>query len=111
MVLQKTNSPKIFEISSGDYLFEEGNTASFAYILLDGEIQIVKNTHDGEQILGDVEKNSIFGEMAILDGESRSANVLAQESCTLIVISSEDFMKILKGNFKVSFALMSELAK
>ena len=49
--------------------------------------------------------------MAILDGESRSANVLAQENCNLIVVSSEDFIEILKSNFKVSFALMSELAK
>jgi CRP/FNR family transcriptional regulator/CRP/FNR family cyclic AMP-dependent transcriptional regulator len=49
--------------------------------------------------------------MAILDGESRSANVLAQEDCELIVISSEDFLSLLKNNFKVSFSLMSELAK
>ena len=71
----------------------------------------VFNDEGKEVILALLGSSEIFGEMAILDGESRSANVLAQENCNLIVVSSEAFIEILKDNFKVSFALMSELAK
>ena len=34
----------------------------------------------------------IFGEMAILDGEARSANALAQENCELIAIQKSEFL-------------------
>ena len=53
----------------------------------------------------------IFGEMSVIDGEARSANALAQENCELITIKSNDFLSLLKNNFKISYALMSELAK
>ena len=38
-----------------------------------------------------------FGEMAILDGNFRSANALAQEKCELITINKEDFLDLLKN--------------
>ena len=53
----------------------------------------------------------IFGEMAIIDGESRSANALAQENCILLAFPQNEFINILKKYFKVSFALMGELAR
>ena len=49
--------------------------------------------------------------MAILDGEARSANALAQENCELLVTNKEDFLDILKNNFSVSYNVMCELAK
>ena len=49
--------------------------------------------------------------MAILDGEARSANALAQENCELIAIQRSEFLRLLRRNFKISFALMGELAK
>jgi len=100
------NYPKgsmiILEEEYGDKLF----------IVKDGTVKITRVNDEGKEvILALLGSSEIFGEMAILDGESRSANVLAQENCNLVVISSEDFLAILKNNFKVSFALMSELAK
>jgi len=96
----------------GSMIILEEEYGDKLFIVKDGTVKITRVNDEGKEvILALLGSSEIFGEMAILDGESRSANVLAQESCTLIVISSEDFMKILKGNFKVSFALMSELAK
>ena len=96
------NSMIILEEEYGDLVF----------VVRSGTIKITRVNDEGKEvILALLGSSEIFGEMAILDGESRSANVLAQENCNLIVISSEDFIEILKDNFKVSFALMSELAK
>ena len=52
----------------------------------------------------------VFGEMAILDGESRSANALSQENCEVVTINREDFLNLLKTNNKVSLNLMTEFA-
>ena len=96
----------------GSMIILEEEYGDKLFIVKDGTVKITRVNDEGKEvILALLGSSEIFGEMAILDGESRSANVLAQENCTLVVISSEDFLKILKQNFKVSFALMSELAK
>ena len=43
MADQEVSAPKVLFLESGDYLFEEGNSARFAYILLEGNMEIVKN--------------------------------------------------------------------
>ena len=77
-----------------------------------GTIKITRVNDEGKEvILSLLGISEIFGEMSIIDGESRSANALAQESCELLAIKSEDFLALLKSNFKVSFALMGEIEK
>tara|TARA_Y100001934_G_C11983951_1_gene599965 strand:- start:13 stop:690 length:678 start_codon:yes stop_codon:yes gene_type:complete len=96
----------------GSMIILEEEYGDKLFIVKEGTVKITRVNDEGKEvILALLGSSEIFGEMAILDGESRSANVLAQENCNLIVISSEDFIEILKDNFKVSFALMSELAK
>ena len=96
----------------GSMIILEEEYGDKLFIVKEGTVKITRVNDEGKEvILALLGSSEIFGEMAILDGESRSANVLAQENCNLIVISSEDFIEILKDNFNVSFALMSELAK
>ena len=96
----------------GSMIILEEEYGDKLFIVKEGTVKITRVNDEGKEvILALLGSSEIFGEMAILDGESRSANVLAQENCNLIVVSSEDFIEILKNNFKVSFALMSELAK
>ncbi len=96
----------------GSMIILEEEYGDKLFIVKEGTVKITRVNDEGKEvILALLGSSEIFGEMAILDGESRSANVLAQENCNLIVISSGDFIEILKDNFKVSFALMSELAK
>ena len=96
----------------GSMIILEEEYGDKLFIVQSGTVKITRVNDEGKEvILALLGSSEIFGEMAILDGESRSANVLAQETCSLLVISREDFINILKKNFKVSFALMSELAK
>ena len=96
----------------GSMIILEEEYGDKLFIVKEGTVKITRVNDEGKEvILALLGSSEIFGEMAILDGESRSANVLAQENCNLIVVSSGDFIEILKDNFKVSFALMSELAK
>ena len=53
------------------------------------------NDEGKEVILAMLGEMEVFGEMAIIDGESRSANALAQENCELLAINSEDFINLL----------------
>ena len=82
------------------------------FIILIGTIKITRVNDEGKEvILALLGPGEIFGEMAILDGEARSANALAQEDCELLAIQKSEFLNLLRRNFKISFALMRELAK
>lgn len=60
MAENTTQAPKILELSKGDYIFQEGNEAGYAYVLAEGTVEIVRNSTDGDQVLGKVEKGSFL---------------------------------------------------
>ena len=96
------NSMIILEEEYGDLVF----------VVHTGTIKITRVNDEGKEvILALLGPGEIFGELAILDGEARSANALAQENCQLLAINKEDFLEILKNNFSVSYNLLCELAK
>ena len=70
-----------------------------------GTIKITRVNDEGKEvILSLLGPGEIFGEMAILDGEARSANALAQENCELIAIQRSEFLRLLRRNFNIDFA-------
>ena len=95
------NSMIILEEEMGDVVF----------IVMSGTVKITRVNDEGKEvILAMLGSGEVFGEMAILDGESRSANALSQENCEVITINREDFLSLLKTNNKVSLNLMTEFA-
>tara|TARA_B100000029_G_scaffold99470_1_gene89626 strand:+ start:1271 stop:1957 length:687 start_codon:yes stop_codon:yes gene_type:complete len=96
------NSMIILEEEYGDLVF----------VVKTGTIKITRVNDEGKEvILALLGPGEMFGELAILDGEARSANALAQENCELLAINREDFLDILKNHFSVSYNVMCELAK
>jgi len=96
------NSMVILEEEFGDTVFA----------ICEGTVKITRVNDEGKEvILALLGPGEIFGEMAIIDGESRSANALAQENCILLAFPQNEFLRILKTYFEVSFALMAELAR
>ena len=80
----------------GSMIILEEEYGDKLFIVQSGTVKITRVNDEGKEvILALLGSSEIFGEMAILDGESRSANVLAQEACSLLVISREDFINIL----------------
>jgi|TARA_B110001454_G_scaffold198655_1_gene202924 CRP-like cAMP-binding protein len=95
------NSMIILEEEMGDVVF----------IVMIGTVKITRVNDEGKEvILAMLGSGEVFGEMAILDGESRSANALAQENSEVVTINREDFLNIIKTNNKVAINLMTEFA-
>ncbi len=92
MAENTAQGPKLVELTKGDYIFQEGNEASFAYVLKEGAIEIVRKSSEGEQVLGKVEKGAIFGEMAIIDGSPRSASARAVIDCKVQEVDKKAFL-------------------
>ena len=62
-----------------------------------------------EVILADLTAGELFGEIALLDGKSRSADVTALTNCELLVLERRDFVPLLEGNTSVCLKLMEML--
>ena len=83
----------------------EEEYGDLVFVVKKGTIKITRVNDEGKEvILALLGPGEMFGELAILDGEARSANALAQENCELYAIRSEDFLQILKDNFEISLS-------
>ena len=88
---------------------EYGDTV---YFVKEGTIKISRLNDEGKEvILALLGNGEFFGELSALDGEARSANAHAQENCIVYSINSNDFIHVLKTNFKITHSLLAELAK
>jgi len=110
---QRTNGraePRKVDVGPGGYLFEEGDNARFAYILEDGEVDIVKHSPDGEIQMATVGKGEIFGEVAVIDGSPRSASARARTDVRVVELDRDFFLQHIAENPQTALKLMARLS-
>ena len=73
---------------AGELVFEAGAPASCMYVVAEGEVEIVV----GGTVVDVLSPAAIFGEMALITGEPRSATVRARASCRLVEIPEKRFL-------------------
>ncbi|MCR4793179.1 MAG: cyclic nucleotide-binding domain-containing protein [Lachnospiraceae bacterium] len=80
--------------TAGSDIITEGETGSDMYFLIEGSVDIIKTTVFGDRFVCaslDSSMGCVFGEMALIDSDKRSATVKAKTDCTSLVISRSDF--------------------
>ncbi len=85
--------PVIKTIKKGDYLFRENDVSQDMYIIQTGKVHIFKNSGENKIDICDLQKGSVLGEMAIIDGNARSASAIATEDTEVSVITPDDFVE------------------
>ena len=83
-------------LRAGEVLFEEGSDGDTAYIVERGEVDIVKTSDNREILLAKRSQGEVFGEMALLLDQPRSAGVRARTDTDLIGISRIDLRKLMQ---------------
>jgi len=78
-------------LAAGDYVFRQGEQASNAYIVQEGEVQIVRTKDGQDTVLGVVGKGGIFGEMGLIDNKPRMASARATKASTVVIVSEGMF--------------------
>ena len=77
------------DFKKGDIIFHQGDKGDCAYIIEKGSIEVFLNDDGIESSVSQLGVGEIFGEMAIIDSNPRSASVRASEDCLLSLISKE----------------------
>lgn len=111
LTLEKiANAGKIKEYIKDSIILREDDSGSALFVIIKGKVKITRNSSDGrEVILTILDASDFFGEMAILDGLTRSATVVAIEDSELFIIQRNDFVNLLKIYPEISISLLQEL--
>ena len=98
------------EYSSGDELFHQGDYGDAAYIILEGEADILVDSPSSAIKIATLGKNEIIGEIAILCDVPRTATVVARGDLETLRVSKEGFIHLVTQFPQVGVAVMSALA-
>lgn len=75
-------------------IFKEGEIGDRAYLVQEGQVEIIKLTPVGEEkLIATVGKGELFGEMALVDNAPRMAMARAKDSASVVIISRDAFQE------------------
>ncbi|PWY91116.1 cyclic nucleotide-binding domain protein [Aspergillus heteromorphus CBS 117.55] len=92
--------------AANDYILTEGDEAKAIYWLVRGAVSVT--SRDGESIYAELEPGAFFGEIGVLMDRPRTATIVARTRCLLVVLTKEDFRKILPRFPDVERAIRDE---
>ena len=95
------------KISTDEELIRKGDSGDSMYIVCSGKVKV----HDGNVLLNHLGNGNVFGEMAALDGEVRTASITAVEDTTLIQLNRDDLSTLCNREPEVAKALIHFLCQ
>jgi CRP/FNR family transcriptional regulator, cyclic AMP receptor protein len=107
--LARAFSPRSFP--PGTPILRESEPGDLFFVILRGEVKVFVDSPDGrEVVLSHLQTGDFFGEMALLEGESRSASVTALTDCELAALGQSDFFAVLARDFSLTRRILQTLS-
>ncbi len=93
-------------------VFHEGDPGDACYVVRDGVFRVTREHSDGRAItLANLQSGDIFGELAMFDGETRSASVEALEDSQLLALPATDVKALLRDHPQLAVKLVEALTR
>ena len=97
--------------SAGETIFAQGDLGTEMFIILEGDVHIVKHIANESHILSQLEKGDFFGEMALLESAPRTADAVAQSDVKLLPINGARFDEMLRKNPEIAVRIIRKYSK
>jgi CRP/FNR family cyclic AMP-dependent transcriptional regulator len=94
-------------LKAGSVIFREGDEARELFVIKSGEVRI----QIGNRTVTDLRADSIFGEMALIDNEPRSATAIAVTDVELVAVSEKQFLFLVSQTPYFALKVMRVLAQ
>jgi len=94
----------------GQVMFNAGDSADAAYIIIEGSVEISVPTPSGPIIVNQLGKNELLGEIAIFGDVPRTATAKATSKLETLKISKDMFVKVIRENPDAAIELIRILA-
>ncbi len=96
--------------AKGDYIFLECDQPRNLYVVVKGEVKLLKQTEDGRETIVEMAyPGEIFGEEAVFDGQPYPMTAQALDDVELLSISRSDFFSFLRDNPDLALEIITEL--
>jgi signal transduction histidine kinase/predicted CoA-binding protein len=99
-------SGKEVSLPDGEMLFSEGDAGSHAYVILDGQIEILKQAGERVVLLSIRQAGDVIGEMSLLEAAPRNASGRARGNCRLFTISHAQLDQLLAASPSAARAML-----
>ncbi len=93
----------------GDFIFQQGDLGDSAYVIEDGECEVLREQNGKQEVLATLTRGEYFGEMALLADKTRNATVRARTALDVLIIPKQDF-NTLRQRVPAFGAAFAELA-
>jgi CRP-like cAMP-binding protein len=97
-------------LAEGEIVFKEGEEASNAFLIQDGEVEIFRTVDGQAKVLANIGKGGLFGEMGLIDNKPRAAAARAKMKTTVVVVTRAMFQEKLAKCDPFIRALLNILA-
>ncbi|MBC8433381.1 MAG: cyclic nucleotide-binding domain-containing protein [Desulfobacterales bacterium] len=100
------------KIETGDILFREGDRGDSVCFVLEGVVDIIKESSPGsEVVIASLPKGRSIGEMSVIDNFPRSATAKARRETTLLTLTQKNFDEILKNNPEIGIKILKGISR
>jgi CRP/FNR family transcriptional regulator, cyclic AMP receptor protein len=90
----------------GTLVVKEGAPGTVLYVILDGAVRVVRKG----RTVGRLGSGSFFGEMSVLDGAARTANVITEAPSRLLSLSQSNLRALLRSDGRLALRIMEAMA-
>ncbi|MBW1801351.1 MAG: cyclic nucleotide-binding domain-containing protein [Deltaproteobacteria bacterium] len=116
------NTIREIRFQAGDVIMQEGDEGDTLYMVVQGEVGVSKSltmkfgdddfrTTDKVLTRFRSDDHAIFGEMALIARDSRSATIIADTDCLLLEINREDFIRLIEGRPELGVKILLKLSE
>lgn len=99
-------------VERGRLILRKGDPPSGMLVVLHGSVRVAATAADGREVtFGVLGAGQFLGEISLLDGAPRSADVTALEDCVLLVVERAGFLGLIRNNPDLSLKLVGELCR
>lgn len=104
-------SSSYLTFEAGEDLVTQGDHADGAYLIEQGTVDIIAISADAEVKVGSLGRHELFGEMAILMNQPRTATIRAAEPVKVLKIEAEIFLRLVSENPETALSVMRSLSE
>ena len=98
------------DFPAGAVIFEEGDPGSRMYVIQAGQVRIVKRVGTREITIARLGPGEAFGEMALLEGQLRSATAVVESAARILEIDEAAFADLVRRNGEIALRLLRRLS-
>jgi CRP-like cAMP-binding protein len=102
----------LHHFKDGESIFRQGDREAYMAFIVSGKVDITKESSDQlEKIVVTLSPRTHFGEMSFIDQEPRSASAVARGEVTLLMLSPDNFERILEQHPQIGIKMLRNIAK